>query len=52
VEEHDGIRNLETLRKRGQPSDQEHQKENCELEVVDACGLHGGVSRDSRLPPE
>src|SRR5271168_2956101 len=48
-EEHDGIRNFETLRERGQPSDQEHQKEKCELEVVNACGLHGAVSRESRL---
>src|SRR5580692_10720815 len=48
-EEHDGIRNFETLRQRGQCSDQEHEKENCELEVVNACGLHGAVSRESRL---
>src|ERR1700683_1807238 len=48
-EEHDGIRNFETLSERGQPSDQEHQKEKCELEVVNACGLHGAVSRESRL---
>ena len=48
-EQHDRIRNFETLRERGQPSDQEHQKEECQLKVVNACGLHGAVSRDSRL---
>src|ERR1700691_6718864 len=51
-EEHDGIRNFETLRERGQPGDQEHKKEKCELEVVNACGLHGAVSRESRLTRE
>ena len=48
-EEHNRIRNFEPLRQRGQPSDQEHEKEKCELEVVYACGLHGALSRDSRL---
>ncbi len=48
-EEHDGIRNFETLGECGQPSDQEHKKEKCELEVVNACGLHGALSRDSSL---
>ena len=37
------------MRERGQPSDQEHKKEKCELEVVNACGLHGALSRESRL---
>ena len=47
--EHDGIRNFEFLRERRQPSDEEHEEEKRELEVVNACGLHGGVSRDFRL---
>ena len=42
-EEDDGIRNPETLRKRSEPSDQEHKKEKNELEVVNANGLHGGA---------
>ena len=46
-EEDDGIRDLEALRKRGQPSNQEHKKEKGQLEVVNACGLHEAVSRDS-----
>ncbi len=45
-EENNGIRNFETLRERGQPCDQEHEKEKCELEVVNACGLHGAFSRN------
>jgi hypothetical protein len=33
------------LRKRGEPSDQEHKKEKSELEVVNPNGLHGSLSR-------
>jgi hypothetical protein len=47
-EEHDGIWNFEPLRERCQPSDEKHEEEKRELEVVNACGLHGAsVSRDS-----
>jgi hypothetical protein len=42
--EDDGIRNLETLRKCSEPSDQEHKKEKNELEVVNTNGLHGALS--------
>ena len=51
-EEHDGIRNFESLRERRQPSDEEHEKEKCELEVVNACGLHGGVLQRFQINPE
>jgi hypothetical protein len=43
-EEHDGVRNFESLSERRQPSDEEHEEEKRELEVVNACGLHGGRS--------
>ena len=44
--EDDGIGNFETLRKRSEPSDQEHKKEKNELEVVNTNGLHGALSRN------
>jgi hypothetical protein len=36
------------VRKRSEPSDQEHKKEKNELEVVNANGLHGALSRNRR----
>jgi hypothetical protein len=35
------------LGERGQPSYEEHEKEKRQLEVVNAGGLHGALSKDS-----
>ena len=46
---HNGIRSFETLGDGSQPGDEEHQKKQCELKVMNTGGLHGALPRNSRL---
>ena len=51
-EEHNGIGYFETLGEGRQPRDEQHEQEKCELEVVNAYGLHGALSREFQINPE